>query len=121
MRVDDKNLLHTDHGFCTLHGTTFEFTRLTDYVTLNFSISLSTAAVFLDVEKGFGTTWHPDLLYKLAQLQFSASIIKLISAFLSGRTFGNSFEGELSTALKIQAGVPQGFILRPYTVHFVCR
>jgi hypothetical protein len=38
---------------------------------------MSTAAAFLDVEKAFDTTWQPGLLYKLAQLHFSISLIKL--------------------------------------------
>jgi hypothetical protein len=41
-----------------------------------------TAAVFLDIEKAFDTTWHPGLLYKLSKLQFSKNLIKLISSFL---------------------------------------
>jgi hypothetical protein len=43
---------------------------------------MSTAAVFLDIEKAFGSLWHPGLLYKLPKMEFSAYIIKLISSFL---------------------------------------
>jgi hypothetical protein len=42
---------------------------------------MSTAAVFLDIEKAFDTTWHPGLLYKLSKLQFSTSLIKLIGSY----------------------------------------
>jgi hypothetical protein len=45
------------------------------------------AAVFLDIEKAFDTTWHFGLLYKLSTLQFLASLIKLIGSFLSKRKF----------------------------------
>jgi hypothetical protein len=31
---------------------------------------MSTAAVFLDIEKAFDTTWHTGLLYKLAKMEF---------------------------------------------------
>jgi hypothetical protein len=34
----------------------------TAHVTLNFNNDMSTAAVFLDIEKAFDTTWHPVLL-----------------------------------------------------------
>jgi hypothetical protein len=60
---------------------------LTDHVTLNFSRIISTAAVFLDVEKAFDAAWHLGLLHKLSEVQFSASVIKLISSFLSNRGF----------------------------------
>jgi hypothetical protein len=61
--------------------------RLTDHVTLNFSNNMSMAAAFLDIEKAFDTTWHPGLLYKLPKLNFSASLVKLISSFFSNRKF----------------------------------
>jgi hypothetical protein len=37
--------------------------------------------VFLDIEKAFDATWHPGLLYKLSELEFPTSLIKLISSF----------------------------------------
>jgi hypothetical protein len=54
---------------------------------------MSTAAVFLDIEKTFGTTWHTGLLYKLSKLQFSTSLIKLINSLLSERKFRVSVDG----------------------------
>jgi hypothetical protein len=80
-------------------------------MTLHFNNNLSTAAVFLDIQKAFVTTWHSGLLYKLVKLQFSNSLIKLISSFLSQRRFRVSVESELSTPRYMQAGVPQGSIL----------
>jgi hypothetical protein len=87
--------------------------RLTDHVTLNFNNNMSTAAVFLDIEKAFDTTWHPGLLYKLSKMHFLTSFIKLISSFLSNRKFRVSVEGEMSTPREIKAGVPQGSVLSP--------
>jgi hypothetical protein len=55
--------------------------RLTDHVTLNFNNKISTAAVFLDIEKAFDTTGHHGLLYKLSKLEFSADLIKLLGFF----------------------------------------
>jgi hypothetical protein len=69
---------------------------------------MSTDAVFLDIEKTFDTIWHLGLLYKLPQLKFSISLIKLISSFLCQRKFRVSVECEMSTPRDIQAGVPQG-------------
>jgi hypothetical protein len=75
---------------------------------------MSTAAVFLDSEKGSDTTWHPGLLYKLSELQFPISLIKLIASFLTKRKFKVSVEGELSSPRKVVAGVPKVSILAPY-------
>jgi hypothetical protein len=76
----------------------------------NFNNNMSTAAVFLDIEKAFDTTWQPGLLRKL---EFSGSLMTLISSFLSQRKFRVSVEGEMSTPRKMQAGVPQGSVLSP--------
>jgi hypothetical protein len=54
----------------------------------------STAAVFLDIETAFDTTWHSGLLYILSKLEFSTSLFKLIGSFLSQRKFRVSVEGE---------------------------
>jgi hypothetical protein len=43
-------------GFRAGHSTTLQSMTLTDDVTLNFSNSMSAAAVFLDIEKAFETT-----------------------------------------------------------------
>jgi hypothetical protein len=72
-------------GLCACHSTTLQCMRLTDHVTLNFNNKISTAAVFLDIEKAFDTTWHPGLLYRLSTSKFSTRLIRLISAFLSRR------------------------------------
>jgi hypothetical protein len=87
--------------------------RLTDHITMNFNNNMSTAALFLDIEKAFDTTWHPGLLYKISKLQFPANLTKLINLFLTNRKFRVSVEGELSTPREIQVGVPQGSVLAP--------
>jgi hypothetical protein len=100
-------------GFRAHHSTTLHCMRLADHVTLNVYSNISTAAVFLDVEKSFDTTWQPGLLYKFSKLQFSTSLIKLIGSFLSQRKFRVTVEGEMSTPRYMQAGVPQGSVLSP--------
>jgi hypothetical protein len=98
---------------CARHSTTLQCMRLADHVILDFINKTSTARVFLDIEKAFDTTWNPGLLYKLPKLNFSTTIIKLISSFLLQRKFRVSAEGEMSTPRCMQAGVPQGSVLSP--------
>jgi hypothetical protein len=80
--------------------------RLTDHVTLNFNNIISTAAVFLDIEKAFDTTWHSGQLYKLSKLEFSTSLIKQPK-------FRVSVVGEMSTPMEMLAGVPQCSVMSP--------
>jgi hypothetical protein len=57
-------------GFHARHSTTLQCMRLMVHATLNFNNNMPTAAVFLDIEKAFDTTWHLGLLYKLSKLEF---------------------------------------------------
>jgi hypothetical protein len=100
-------------GFRACYSTTLHCMRLTDRVTLNFNNKMSTAAMFLYIEKAFVTTWHSGLLYKLSKLEYSTSLIKLIGSFLSQRKFRVSLEGKISTPREMQAGVTQGSVLSP--------
>jgi hypothetical protein len=75
--IEDKGLPNASQfGFRACHSTTLHCMRLTDHMTLNFNNKMSTAVVFLDIEKAFATTWHPGLLYRLSKLEFSTSLIK---------------------------------------------
>jgi hypothetical protein len=90
--------------------------RLPDHVTLNFNNNnISMAAVFLDIEEAFDTTWHSGLLYKIrvSKLELSTSLIKPISSFLSERKFSVTVEGEISMPRDMRAGVPHGSVLFP--------
>jgi hypothetical protein len=114
IHIEEKNLLNASlFRFRARHSTTLPCVGPADHVTLNLNNIMSTAAVFLDIEKAFDTTCHPDLLYKLSKLQFPNNLIKLISSFLTQRKFRFSVEGEVSTPSYMQAGVPQGSVLSP--------
>jgi hypothetical protein len=113
-QIEDKGLLNASQfAYLARHSTTLQCMKLTDHVTLNFNNKISTAAVFLDIEKAFDTTWHTSLLYKLSKLEFSTSLIKLVSSFLSERKFRVSVEGEMYTPREMQAGLPQGSVISP--------
>jgi hypothetical protein len=108
--IGERNFLNASQfGFRACHSTALQCTRLADH----FNNNMSTAAVFLDIKKAFDTSWQPGLQYKLSKLQFSTSLIKLISSRLSQRKFRVSVEGEMSTPRYMQAGVPQGSDLSP--------
>jgi hypothetical protein len=112
--TEETGLLNViQFGFHACHRPTLQFIRLMDHVILNLNNNMSTAAVFLDIEKAFDTTWHLSLLYKLWELKFAISLIKLISSFLSQRIFRVSVEGETSMPRNIRAGVPKGYGLSP--------
>jgi hypothetical protein len=63
--IEERGLLNASQfGFRARHSTTLQCMKFTDHVTLNFNNNMSTAAVFLGIEKAFDTTWYLGLLYK---------------------------------------------------------
>jgi hypothetical protein len=75
--------------------------KLADHMTLNLKNHIPTDAVFLNIDKVFDTAWYSGLLYKLSELEFSTSLIKLIASFKV------LVEYEISTPRNMAAGVPQ--------------
>jgi hypothetical protein len=57
--IREKHLLNASQfGFRARHSTTMQCMSVADHVTLNVNNKTSTAAVFLDIEKAFDSTWH---------------------------------------------------------------
>jgi hypothetical protein len=73
--------------------------------------------MFWDTEKDFDTAWHYIMPYKLSELAFSTSLIKLTASFLSYRRLEALVAGEFCTpiaiaiAIAIAIGVSQGSTL----------
>jgi hypothetical protein len=84
--------------------------KLKNHETLNFNNKMSTAAVFLDIKKAFETTWYLGLLLNY---NFQISLIKLLGSFLSLKISRVSVEGEISTPIDIQLGMPEDSVLSP--------
>jgi hypothetical protein len=118
--IQEESLLNASQfGLRARHITTRNLMRLTDHVTLSFNNRMSTAAVFLFIEKAFDTTWHSCLLYKLSKFEFTTRLIQLISSVLSKRKFRVSVEGIMSTPREMQVGVPEGSVLS-LTLYNIC-
>jgi hypothetical protein len=60
--IEGRGLLIASHfGFRACHNTTLQCMRRADHVTLKFNNKMSTAAIFLDIEKAIDNTWHSRL------------------------------------------------------------
>jgi hypothetical protein len=61
--IEERSLLNASQfGFRAYHSMILQCIRPMDCMTLNFNNNISTAAVFLDIEKAFDTMWHSGLL-----------------------------------------------------------
>ena len=80
--------------------------------------SLEVRAVFLDISKAFNKIWHKGLIFKLRQNGISDKILNIVTDFLSFRKQRVVLNGKASPWVSIEAGVPQGSILRSSTIIF---
>jgi hypothetical protein len=96
---EEINLLNTiQFGFRAYHSKTLQCTNLTDYVTLNFNKNMSKvrdSCISRKPSTHNGTLAY--YVYKLSELEVSASVIKQSLSFLTSRKYKVSVKGEFST------------------------
>ena len=67
--------------------------------------------VFLDLSKAFDKVWHKGLLYKLRNLGVKDPLLSWFRHYLTDRKQRVVIEGQSSSWLNIETGVPQGSVL----------
>jgi hypothetical protein len=99
--IEERGVLSASQFiFCAHHSTTLQCMRLMDHIAQDFNSNMYKAAVFLDIEEAFEPTWHLGLLYKLSNVKFLISLIKLIR---SQRKFRVSVKGKMPTLRGIRS------------------
>lgn len=96
------------------HSTTTIFIRVHDDIHCVIDKKGLAFLLLTDFSKAFDRVAHAKLIHKLSsQFMFSRSAIRLVQAFLTGRSQVVHVYGELSDNIGIISGVPQGSILGP--------
>ncbi|GFU08258.1 probable RNA-directed DNA polymerase from transposon X-element [Trichonephila clavipes] len=98
---DNDILIPQQHGFRAGLSTSHQLLRVVEYIKTGFRDRKSTGAVFLDIQKAFDRVWHVGLLYKLIKINTPPHLIKLISSFLTNRSFAVKVNNIHSTNRKI--------------------
>ena len=112
--LNSTNLLSKNpFGFRSKCSTATALSGFADEVLLNMEKVDVCGAVFLDLTKAFDTVDHGILMSKLSSLGVSPSALEWFTSYLSNQKQRTSCENELSEALPVTFGVPQGSILGP--------
>ena len=77
------------------------------YKAFDGNPSLETRGVFLDISKAFDKVWHKALLFKLKSYGVEGKAYKILKDYLSNRKQRVLLNGQFSSWLPINAGVPQ--------------
>ena len=87
---------------------------ITHEIDVSFDEGYEVRGVFLGISKAFDTVWHEGLIFKLEQNGISGKLLRFIKDFPSDRKKRVVLNGQCSSWMDAQAGVPQGSILDLY-------
>jgi hypothetical protein len=118
--LEINNLLPPEQfGFRSEHSTINPILEFHTDTTRRANLKEHTLAVFLDIERAFDRVWHDGLVQKLIKIPINPNFIQLIDSFLSNRTCSVKIQNIKSRPIALQAGVPQGSILSPPSLHCI--
>ena len=101
-------------GFKKGDGAINQMLCITDSIYKALDCGNDVAMIFLDISKAFDRVWHKGLLFKLKCLGVGGSFFAWIDDYLSKRNQRVVLNGQESTIMCTNAGVPQGSILGPF-------
>jgi len=109
-----SNLLYRfQSGFVKGDSTVCQLAHFTQTILNALESGYDVRTVFLDFSRAFDRVWHSGLIFKLQCNGVEGPIINWISSYLSKRSQRVVIDGQSSSWLNTNAGVPQGSILGP--------
>ena len=106
-------LYDLQHGFRERRSCETQLIQLVEELACNTSQGRQTDLLLLDFSKAFDRVNHMELLHKLHQHGVRGNTLSWIKAFLTGRSQTVVLEGESSSEIPVNSGIPQGSVLGP--------
>ena len=114
--IQNNLITPNQSGFKTGDPCINHLISITHEIYKSFDDGYEVRGVFLDISKAFDKVWHQGLHYKLRQNGISGELLNILTDFLDSRARRVILNGQYSSWAKIEAGVPQGSILRPLLI-----
>lgn len=99
------------HGFQRGLSCESQLIEFIDDVTKNLDQGKQTDCLIMDFSKAFDKVSHSLIIHKLKHYGITGKTNEWIKNFLSDRTQSVVVEGETSTSIPVESGVPQGSVL----------
>ena len=119
--MDNHNLHEVmQSAYKKYHSTETALVRVQNDILTHIDNKHGVILVLLDLSAAFDTIDHKTLLHQLRhRMGISGTALEWFRSYLTGRTQAVCIEGEYSTAVPLQFGVPQGSVLGPllYTIY----
>lgn len=96
-------------GRSSVHKLLSSISLIVDSLDNNQSLD----AIFLDIRKAFDSVSHQGLISKLQSFGFVGESLAWFKGYLNSRLHCVRLDGQVSGALPVRSGVPQGSILGP--------
>ena len=116
--IKNKLLSPKNSSFKKGDGAVNQMLCLTDNIYKALDSGNSVAMVFLDISKAFDRVWHKGLLFKLQCFGVEGLLLNWFTDYISNRCQKVVLNGQESTLMFTNSGVPQGSILAPTISNF---
>ena len=110
----DNNILYPlQHGFRSKRSCESQLIEFIDDVTNNMATGKQTDVLLMDFSNAFDKVSHSLLVHKLEHYGIRGKVNTWIHSFLTDRTHAAVVDGETSSHVSVESGVPQGSVLGP--------